>query len=197
MDICLSIPMMLVSLPVLLISILALVSSGVSPRKVFFIHERVGRNGQRFGCLKLRTMRDMSAQDFQSYLRLNPVAYKEWTKNRKLTNDPRVTRIGSWLRKTSLDEIPQLWNVFRGDMSLVGPRPVTVEELGNYGEYIHVYLSVKPGLTGLWQVSGRSDVSWPKRVEMDCHYARSRNMLMDILIILKTPLAVLKSRGAR
>lgn len=163
----------------------------------FYAHERVGLRGKPFKCYKFRSMRPHSDQVLQEYLQQNPEAAAQWHLNRKLTWDPRVTAIGKWLRKLSLDELPQLWNVIRGDMAIVGPRPVTRDELINYYHfYADCYASVRPGITGLWQVSGRSNTSYDQRVKLDMTYVHNVNWRMDTDIIMRTPLAVLASRGA-
>ncbi len=142
-------------------------------------------------------MRDWGDGEFRDHLASNPEAAREWEATGKLSRDPRVTPLGAWLRRTSLDELPQFLNILSGDMSLVGPRPVTKEELPRYGAAVAAYLSVRPGLTGPWQVSGRSDVGWEERVRMDAEYARSPSFLHDLAILLATPAAVLARRGAR
>jgi lipopolysaccharide/colanic/teichoic acid biosynthesis glycosyltransferase len=126
----------------------------------------------------------------------NPELRKEWMRDRKLRRDPRITRVGSFLRKTSLDELPQLWNVIRGDMSLVGPRPVVKEELQRYGRYVRDYLSVTPGITGLWQVMGRNNTTYQRRVALDAYYARNRSLSLDAYVLLRTIRVVLTGHGA-
>ena len=156
-----------------------------SPGPFLFSHERVGFRGRKFGCLKLRTMRP----DAEQVLRSDPAMYHEYRENHyKLPDhrDPRVTRIGRFLRRTSLDELPQLWNVLVGDMSLVGPRPVVEDELKEYGDDRDLMLSVRPGLTGAWAVSGRQSVGYPERCEIELRYVRERNLLSDANIALRT-----------
>ena len=163
----------------------------------FYAHERVGQGGRRFGCLKFRSMVTDSAARLAALLEASPEARAEWEATRKLKDDPRVTRVGAFLRATSLDELPQLLNVLRGEMSLVGPRPVVAAELAeHYGTAAEHYLSVRPGITGLWQVSGRSDTSYGERVALDIDYATNLSVLADLRILLRTPLAVLSRRGA-
>ncbi len=163
----------------------------------FYAHERVGRGGRRFGCLKFRSMVVDSAARLEALLAADPAARTEWEATRKLRHDPRITWIGRFLRATSLDELPQLLNVLRGDMSLVGPRPVVAAELAaHYGAAAEHYLSVRPGITGLWQVSGRSDTSYAQRVALDVRYATNPSLLADVRILLRTPAAVLLRRGA-
>jgi exopolysaccharide production protein ExoY len=149
-------------------------------------HRRVGYNGQQFDCLKFRTMVLNSDQIFHDYLRHNTEATEQWTKKRKLAPDPRVTLLGSFLRKTSLDELPQLWNVLRGEMSLIGPRPVTLQEIERYGVSASYYFRARPGITGLWQVSGRSRLPYEIRVELDKTYVRTWSVWKDLLILLRT-----------
>jgi Undecaprenyl-phosphate galactose phosphotransferase WbaP len=164
--------------------------------KAFFGHSRVGHQGAEFKCLKFRSMVPNSAEILKQYLEANPAAREEWQKEMKLKNDPRVTRIGKILRATSLDELPQLINVLRGDMSLVGPRPIVTEECARYDNDIALYYMVRPGLTGLWQVSGRNDVSYKNRVKMDSMYISNWSLWHDIAIILKTFPVIFKRTGA-
>lgn len=163
---------------------------------VLYSHERIGKNGKPFNCLKFRSMAENSKQLLAELLDKDPVAREEWQKSFKLKNDPRVTKIGQFLRFTSLDELPQLFNVLRGDMSLVGPRPIIQEELEHYHDEVEYYLMSKPGMTGLWQVSGRSDVDYETRVYFDAWYVKNWSMWHDIIIMLKTILVVLKKNGA-
>lgn len=160
-------------------------------------HQRVGKHGQKFMCLKFRSMVCNSDEVLGQHLYSDPNAMKEWLEKRKLDNDPRITRIGALLRKTSLDELPQLINVIKGEMSIVGPRPITEEEMKMYGDKLVHYLSVTPGMTGYWQVSGRSGISYSSRVDLDAKYANSAGMHTDIGILAKTPLAVIKAKGAK
>jgi lipopolysaccharide/colanic/teichoic acid biosynthesis glycosyltransferase len=185
-----------VSLFPLLLVIAALVKADGGP--VLFAHERVGLGGRRFRCLKFRSMVADSAERLQALLAADPEARAEWAATRKLKRDPRVTRIGRFLRASSLDERPQLLNVLRGEMSLVGPRPVMAAELAaQYGPAAAArYASVRPGITGLWQVSGRSDTSYAARVALDLRYLANPTLAGDLLILLRTPLAVLRRHGA-
>lgn len=162
-----------------------------------FEHYRVGMGGKVFPCFKFRTMVRNSEQALQDLLCSNPAAREEWERDRKLTNDPRITPIGRFLRKTSLDELPQLFNVVRGDMNLVGPRPIMLCELPRYGQVRWHYLSVKPGMTGLWQVSGRNTTSYEERVELDRHYVEQRSGWMDLQILFRTLGVVLTGHGAQ
>lgn len=163
---------------------------------VIFGHTRIGRDGRPFRCLKFRTMRPNSDSDLDALLQIDPIARDEWTDQRKLERDPRVDRVGYILRKTSLDELPQFWNVLRGDMSIVGPRPITASEAEKYGGHFAAYTSVRPGLTGIWQVSGRSDASYDRRVALDVAYIRNWSLAQDISISLRTFRVVLVGRGA-
>ena len=163
---------------------------------VIFAHTRVGRHGQLFPCYKFRTMVANSAAVLAELLARDPVARAEWARDRKLRCDPRITGLGRFLRKTSLDELPQLLNVVRGEMSLVGPRPVVPDELELYGEARIYYLQVRPGLTGLWQISGRNDIDYDRRVSLDAWYVRNWTLWYDILILVRT-LAVVPGKGQR
>ncbi|MGG7566708.1 sugar transferase [Rhodovulum sp. DZ06] len=161
----------------------------------FFGHTRVGRDGKRFRCWKIRTMVADAQERLVEHLANDPEAAAEWEAERKLTNDPRITRLGAFLRKTSLDELPQIWNVLRGDMSFVGPRPVPEDELEKYGHARGAYLAVRPGVTGMWQVSGRNDVAYDERVRMDVEYQRAYTLPMDFGILLRTAGVVVKPTG--
>lgn len=163
---------------------------------VLFAQRRLGRGGRSFRCLKFRTMAVDAEERLALLLSSDPFARAEWERDHKLRRDPRVTRLGGFLRKSSLDELPQLFNVLRGDMNLVGPRPIVEAEISRYGRrYLH-YCSVRPGITGLWQVSGRNDVSYRTRVAMDCLYARRRTLGLDLYILAATIPVVLARRGS-
>jgi lipopolysaccharide/colanic/teichoic acid biosynthesis glycosyltransferase len=164
---------------------------------VLFAHYRVGRDGKLFRCLKFRTMYRNADEMLAQLLRDDPAARAEWAAEQKLRRDPRVTPVGSLLRRTSLDELPQLFNVLRGEMSLVGPRPITVAELTRYGRVRWHYLSVRPGMTGLWQVSGRNDTSYDERVALDRRYVEQRSLGMDAAILARTLRVVFAGSGAR
>ena len=167
------------------------------PGPVFFAHTRIGKDGKPFPCFKFRSMVVNSQEMLQKYLAENPAAREEWERDFKLKDDPRGTPIGKFLRSTSLDELPQIFNVLRGEMSLVGPRPVIQEELDKYyGETAKLYCTVKPGITGLWQVSGRSDIGYDERVALDATYIKYRSMWGDIVILWKTIGVVLMKKGA-
>ena len=162
--------------------------------KIIFSHQRVGKDGKHFNCYKFQTMQ--SDFDLEKYLAENPAAQKEWEETFKLTDDPRVTKLGKFLRKYSLDELPQLWNVLKGDMSLVGPRPIVSAEIPRYKHFIREYFMVLPGITGMWQVSGRSDTTYDERVAMDTWYVRNWSVWIDMLYLFKTVKAVISSKGA-
>jgi Undecaprenyl-phosphate galactose phosphotransferase WbaP len=163
---------------------------------ILFWHKRIGRNGRIFPCVKFRTMVRDAEQVLRHLLNEHPELRDEWTKNFKLRHDPRITMTGRFLRLTSLDELPQLWNVLRGEMSLVGPRPIVRAELLRYGRNASRYLAVKPGLTGLWQVKGRSNTTYRRRVAMDKFYVQNQSISLDIYILAATPAAVLRRNGA-
>jgi exopolysaccharide production protein ExoY len=162
----------------------------------FYGHGRIGHNGRTFKCMKFRTMAVNGDELLRAYLLNNPEAQEEWRKTRKLKDDPRVTTVGKVLRKLSLDELPQLINIIRGDMSVVGPRPVVDEELKVYDSFAVYYLRTRPGLTGLWQISGRNDVSYESRIAFDTHYVQNWSLFRDIAIIMKTIPAVCFARGS-
>ena len=193
LDIVLALAAIVVLLPLALIIIMIIKIA--SPGPVLYGHERVGRNGRIFKCLKFRTMAVNGDELLKTHFAASPSARFEWERSRKLKDDPRVTAIGAILRKTSADELPQLINILRGDMSVVGPRPVIREEICFYGEYAGHYFAARPGLTGLWQVSGRSDVSYEARVDFDRLYCENWSMAKDCAIILRTVPAVLSRRG--
>ncbi|WP_396022304.1 sugar transferase [Bacillus cereus group sp. BfR-BA-01408] len=168
---------------------------GEAKGPVFFKQVRIGKDGKEFYIYKFRSM----VVDAESKLKKNEILYKKYIENNyKLEpeEDPRITGIGRFLRKTSLDELPQFINVLKGDMSLVGPRPVVQEELGEYGQRKSEFLSVKPGLTGYWQVSGRSDVGYPERVDIELYYVYNQSLLLDLKILLQTCLLVILRKGA-
>lgn len=163
---------------------------------VLFAHTRLGRRYRRFRLWKFRSMVSNADEVLQTYLDQHPGYALEWRLAHKLRNDPRVTRVGRFLRKTSLDELPQLWNVVRGEMSLVGPRPIVEDEIAKYGPSVALYSQVLPGLTGLWQVSGRNDTTYHERVELDSRYIRAWNATLDLRVLLKTVRVVLRGHGA-
>ncbi|WP_241911787.1 sugar transferase [Telmatospirillum siberiense] len=163
---------------------------------VVYGHRRIGAHGRTFKCWKFRTMVPNADKVLEKILASDPTARAEWERDFKLKNDPRITPVGRLLRVTSLDELPQLFNVIAGDMSLVGPRPIVTDEVRRYGAAFHDYARCRPGITGIWQISGRNDVGYGQRVDLDRHYARSWSFARDILILLRTPFAVLRRSGA-
>jgi Undecaprenyl-phosphate galactose phosphotransferase WbaP len=179
----------------LLLVLAAVVRSDGGP--AFYRHRRIGASGRSFGCIKFRTMVMDADRVLDQVLATDPAAAAEWAATQKLNDDPRITRFGRFLRRSSLDELPQLFNVLRGEMSLVGPRPIVQAEVGRYAEDIEYYYETKPGLTGLWQVSGRSDTSYERRVRLDVWYVRNWTLWHDIAILLKTIPAVFLQRGAQ
>lgn len=193
-DIILSVTAFLTFLPiVVLICVAITLQDGGLP---VFVHRRIGRGGRMFPCLKLRTMVRDSEDRLRRHLETNPAAQAEWALDQKLRNDPRITPLGLFLRKSSLDELPQLLNVAWGHMSLVGPRPIVPAEVARYGRYMQFYCNVRPGITGLWQISGRNDVSYRRRVAMDTVYSRTRSVGGDIWIMVRTVPAVFASKGS-
>ena len=161
----------------------------------FFGHTRVGRDGKTFKCWKMRSMVVDAESKLNAFLLTHPAAAAEWARDHKLENDPRVTRIGAILRKSSLDELPQIWNVLKGDMSFVGPRPVVSDELSRYGGSNWAYLQTRPGITGLWQVSGRNNVSYDDRIALDVRYSADMRFGRDLWILAMTAGAVLHCTG--
>jgi Undecaprenyl-phosphate galactose phosphotransferase WbaP len=168
-----------------------------SPGPAFYGHQRVGAGGKHFLCWKFRTMHVDAERLLDQYLQGSPVLRAEWEQNQKLRDDPRVTRVGRLLRQTSLDELPQLWNVLRTEMSLTGPRPIVDAEVPKYGKVYALYQRIRPGMSGIWQVSGRSDTSYAERVEMDSYYVRNWSVWLDLVILARTVRCVALGRGAR
>lgn len=183
-----------ITVPLVLIVSLAVKIS--SPGPIFYGHKRTGKNGNEFKCWKFRSMVIDADKQLEKILAENPEMRAEWEKDRKFTNDPRVTKIGKFLRKTSIDEIPQFFNVLTGEMSFIGPRPVTEPELAKYGSKAEFILSVQPGLSGMWQISGRSDTGYEERVTLDSYYIQNWSVWLDIWIIIKTIYVVLRGKGA-
>ncbi|MCJ2063709.1 sugar transferase [Methylobacterium sp. J-088] len=195
LDVSVAVTALFLLLPLLLlIALLVWAGDGRAP---IFRHMRLGRDGRSFGCLKFRSMVTDGEAVLAAHLAADPRARAEWAATHKLSNDPRITAIGQVLRKTSLDELPQLWNVLRGEMSLVGPRPIVPAEVARYGRAFQTCFAVPPGVTGLWQVSGRSDTSYAERVALDLDYASRWSLRRDIAIMLRTIPAVLAQRGSR
>lgn len=178
----------------LLIAVLVWAGDRKAP---IFRHARLGRDGRSFGCLKFRSMVADGEAVLAAHLAADPRARAEWARTHKLSDDPRITPIGQVLRKTSLDELPQLWNVLRGEMSLVGPRPIVQAEVARYGRAFATCFAVPPGVTGLWQVSGRSDTTYAERVALDLDYACRWSLRRDLAIMLRTVPAVLAQRGSK
>ncbi len=163
---------------------------------ILFGHRRIGAQGKSFKCWKFRSMVLDAEAVLRDVLENDPEARAEWERDFKLRNDPRITPIGRFLRSTSLDELPQLLNVLTGEMSLVGPRPIVADEVVRYGAAFHDYTRCRPGITGIWQVSGRNDTTYAERVQLDQHYARNWSFTNDIAVLLRTPIAVLRRSGA-
>jgi Undecaprenyl-phosphate galactose phosphotransferase WbaP len=194
LDLGLTVLLSLACLP--LIALLAVFIRLETPGRVFFRHSRVGLSGRTFVMLKFRTMVMSADQVLQAYLDEHPAARAEWQSSQKLKDDPRITRMGRFLRRTSLDELPQLWNVLRGEMSLVGPRPIIAGEVERYAGGYTLYQRVRPGITGLWQVSGRNDLAYAERVRLDEYYVRNWSIWLDLYILLRTGWAALSGEGA-
>ena len=195
---CLDISLILISMPVmmLLLGVVSLVVRLGSPGPVFYSHRRIRKGGAFFSMWKFRTMCVNSAEVLEDYLARHPDARAEWDETHKLRRDPRITSLGAFLRRYSLDELPQLWNVLNGTMSLVGPRPIVAAEVEKYGDCFDCYCRVKPGLTGLWQVSGRSELSYDARVALDCEYVERWSLTKDFVILLRTFASVVNQDGA-
>lgn len=189
MDIPIALLALIVLSPLMLLTALLIKATVGGP--VIFGHRRVGLNGDPFYCLKFRTMVRDGDEILARHLADDPEAAREWRETRKLKNDPRVTPLGKVLRSSSIDELPQLINILRGEMSCVGPRPIVADELERYGSHAAEYYKARPGLTGLWQVSGRSELSYPERVALDCAYVRQWSLRNDCMILLKTIPAVI------
>lgn len=193
-DVTVVITVLLLLLP-LIVTVIAvlMVAQG---RPVIYRHPRIGRGGATFHCFKFRTMATDGDALLRAHLSRDAAARAEWEATRKLKDDPRITPIGRLLRKSSADELPQILNVLRGEMSLVGPRPIVGDEVRYYGGHIQHYQRVKPGLTGAWQISGRNDTSYAERVRLDAHYVATQSFVGDIAILLRTVPAVLRARGS-
>ena len=193
-DFLLAIILIIIFSPILLcLYILVYISTKGKP---LFSHLRIGKNGRKFKVYKFRTMHLNADEKLQSLLDTCEESRNEWEAEFKLKNDPRITKLGNILRKTSLDELPQLINVIRGEMSLVGPRPIVEKEIEKYGEYFEYFVAVKPGITGLWQVSGRNDIDYDERVQLDVWYARNWSIELDLQILIKTIIVVLSKKGS-
>jgi Undecaprenyl-phosphate galactose phosphotransferase WbaP len=194
MDVVLTVLLGIVLAP-LMIAIVILIKL-TSPGPALFTHQRIGQCNRRFGAWKFRTMVTNADRILRDHLAAHPALQEEWARDHKLKHDPRVTFLGRILRKTSLDELPQLWNVLVGDMSLVGPRPIVDEEILKYGDVFPLYLRVRPGITGVWQINGRNNTTYAQRVAYDQEYARNWSPWLDICILFRTILVVLRCEGA-
>ena len=193
-DIVVAAGILIVALPFLMI--LAAVMYLSDPGPLFFVHRRLGFRGQFFGCMKFRSMKVNGDQILREHLAKSPEARREWEETHKLKDDPRVTAIGAIVRKLSLDEFPQLINVLRGEMSIVGPRPIVEAEVARYGRFFEHYCAVKPGLTGLWQISGRNETTYRERIELDVSYVSRKSLALDTWLLIKTVQAVLFALGS-
>lgn len=195
-DILFSLSVLILFAPVYLLLAFSIALSSSGP--IFYVQERIGKNRKKFYCLKFRTMVENADDILLEIMEKSPHLRQEFEDNFKLKQDPRITWIGRFLRMTSLDEFPQFWNVLKGDMSVVGPRPLVEEELPRYGRHINKILTIRPGITGLWQVSGRNDIPYPRRVQIDLYYANDKNLWMDMWIVFKTIGVVIfpKNNGA-
>jgi lipopolysaccharide/colanic/teichoic acid biosynthesis glycosyltransferase len=195
-DLCFALAVLTLGSPVFLL--LGLLVKLTSRGPVFYVQQRVGRDYRSFGCIKFRTMRRDADRVLGMLLSESPDLAEEFRNDFKLKNDPRITRLGKFLRRSSLDELPQFLNVLRGEMSVVGPRPIVRQELPRYGNRMEEVLAVRPGLTGLWQVSGRNNLSYEERVALDLHYASRRSFVLDLSIIVRTLRVILdpRDRGA-
>lgn len=194
MDIVIAFSALILLLPAIaMIALILIIQDG---RPIFFSHRRIGLHGREFSCLKFRTMRRDAEKLLGELLQNSAASRREWEATRKLKNDPRITKFGSFLRHSSLDELPQLINVLRGEMSLVGPRPIVSAEIPHYADAFIYYVSIKPGVTGLWQINGRSDTSYSERVRLDVLYAKTGTLRTDLIILIKTVAVVMLGRGS-
>ena len=192
-DVMVSLAAILAFLPLIVVVFLVVRLTDHGP--ALFVQQRIGKDGTPFPCLKFRSMAVDAEERLQALLANDESAAREWSADQKLRNDPRITAIGGLLRKTSLDELPQLFNILAGQMSVVGPRPIVVGEVPRYGRSFEYYCAVRPGLTGLWQISGRNDTSYDERVALDVRYVQTRNLHSNIEICAKTIPAILGARG--
>lgn len=193
LDVMFALAALIIFAPLMLI--LAAAIAIMDPGPIFFAHKRIGLGGKEFYCLKFRSMAVDAEQRLQALLASDERAREEWARDQKLRNDPRITPLGQFLRKSSLDELPQLFNVLRGEMSLVGPRPIVRNEVPRYGRYFGHYCAVRPGITGLWQISGRNDVSYRRRVAFDVTFTRVLSTRLYLRILVATVPSVLLQRG--
>lgn len=192
LDLTISIAILPIVLPVIVLLYLIVRLDGGNG---FFGHQRVGKDGKIFKCWKIRTMVPDAQKKLEALLASDPEARAEWEADHKLRHDPRVTSLGNFLRKSSLDELPQIWNVLKGEMSLIGPRPVTEPELDRYGRHRTSYVMMRPGITGLWQVSGRNEISYADRVSLDVEYKRAMSLWLDLVILYRTVFAIVGRTG--
>ncbi len=184
----------IICLPV--IAAISILIKLTSAGPVFYSQSRIGKGHRTFRAWKFRTMVVNADEVLQAYLDSDPELREEWERDHKLKNDPRVTSVGRWLRKTSLDELPQIWNVLRGDMSLVGPRPIVTDEISKYGDWFELYKKVTPGITGLWQISGRNNTTYDMRVAFDSYYVLNWSPWLDLYILARTIKVVFRHEGA-
>lgn len=191
LDVLLSFIGLIVLSPIFLI--LGIMIKIDSKGPVFFTHKRIGKNGKKIGIYKFRTMHENAEQMIENFTEEQMEEYKE---NYKLKNDPRITRVGKFLRRTSLDELPQIWNILKGELSIIGPRPVIASELEKYGPNKNKFLSATPGLTGYWQANGRSTTTYEERMEMELYYVDNRSLWLDVRLFFKTFISVIKKEGA-
>ena len=194
LDVAISVAVIACLAPLLLFT--AALVFATSPGPILFAHRRLGRDGRSFPCLKYRTMAVDAEARIKELLARDPRARAEWDRDHKLRVDPRVTLVGRFLRRSSLDELPQLLNVLRGEMSMVGPRPIVAAEVPRYGRYFRDYCKVRPGITGLWQISGRNNISYRRRVALDVMYVRRRSARLYARIMLLTIPAVVAGKGS-
>lgn len=190
--------LIIASIPLLLplLATVALLVTLTSPGPIFFSHRRLRRESRFFSMWKFRTMCENSEEILKQHLAQYPEAQIEWKAIHKLRKDPRLTPVGSFLRRYSLDELPQIWNVITGEMTLVGPRPIVTDEIERYGDRFSYYCGVVPGMTGLWQISGRNDVSYDIRVSLDCEYVARWSLCKDVVILFRTFSSVIHQNGA-
>ena len=194
LDLMIAIPALFFLFPMMLLVGLVIRLQDGGP--VFFVQDRRGFGGVSFACMKFRTMRTDAEDLLGNLLATDPEMAAEWRAAQKLRKDPRITKMGLFLRKTSIDELPQLLNIIRGEMSVVGPRPIVDDEVRRYGEKIDSYDSIRPGVTGLWQINGRNDTTYEERIEMDVEYAENISVMGDIIILIRSVPAILLRRGA-
>jgi len=193
-DIVVAVFLLLLTLPLFIIVVAVL--KVTDPGPVIYRHVRIGLRGRRFTCFKFRTMVVDAENELKALFDHNPSARAEWERSQKLINDPRVTRVGRFLRESSLDELPQLINVVRGEMSLVGPRPIVPSEMSRYGDWLGSYVSARPGLTGTWQISGRSDCGYDNRIKLDANYVSDWRFSTDLSILVRTVGVVVERKGS-